>query len=96
MQKGEHGFLLSRTDVRAKRGSLKKSRYVIGCEIFIRKINATDSSFQRKLESSVFHALQVTGSQLSLGWRDMKTSWSVAIFPRPQSAFAGMTASWSI
>jgi len=44
-----------------------KSRRVTACEIFIRKFNATDSSFQRKLESRVFHALQGTGSQLSLG-----------------------------
>jgi hypothetical protein len=34
---------------------------------FLRKFDATDSSFQRKLESSVFRALQATGSQLSLG-----------------------------
>ena len=34
---------------------------------FCLQIHATEPSFQRKLESSAFYALQVAGSQLSLG-----------------------------
>jgi len=56
---------------------------------FALQLHATDPSFQRKLESSVLHALQVTGWFASLSPSGPSFGCSPRCALRP--AFAGMT-----